>query len=504
MNSPQYILSHYINNYTNNYNNKNSNDNKLLDINKHLFQNYNIMTKDFSDLDMTIYYNKYDSKHKSPIEMATRSIILSNSSHKVLCYTCPTPIYNMDAVQYLWRNQDKPRETYVCYEGSLISVFNHNNKWYTASRKNIYKDEVIDVIDKLDETSVDKLDKTSVDKSNDNNTNNQYKMFLEVLKQDNYNSINEFTSKLNKQYSYHFVLLHHKNDNIVNYTSQFGAEYKKLCFIFARDIDTHVEVNPENTLMLDNSFISENIFYPKKINETDAKDFVANLSNINMTEQPEYEGIIIKLNNNILKLQSSAYQFHKAIGSEKNMYRGFLSLYQNNSLKNFFTADTMKFKKIVNPLNPTESFDTIGIIDALFKVITSELYHLFYIVWNDKGEHLNKELYNKLPKEYKDILFHVRGIYFANKNKHYGDDTILKMKDVYNFIKSVDTHVFEKFIRCRKLMLNWIRHEKSVNVDNFNKTLHHSEKVFYKLSAIYTTKLFPEIMPDDLPKFEEK
>jgi hypothetical protein len=58
------------------------------------------------------------------------------------------------------------------------------------------------------------------------------------------------------------------------------------------------------------------------------------------------------------------------------MFRGFLSLYQNNSLKNFFTNDMAKFKKIVNPLNPTESFDTIGIIDALFKVLTSELYEI--------------------------------------------------------------------------------------------------------------------------------
>ena len=124
------------------------------------------------------------------------------------------------------------------------------------------------------------------------------------------------------------------------------------------------------------------------------------------------------------------------------MFRGFLTLYQNNALKNFFKNENNEsknvFKKIVNPLNPSESFDTIGIIDALFKVITSELYHLFYTLWNDKGEHLNKELYNKLPKEYKDILFHLRGIYFANKVKHVGDESILKMKDVYNFIKSVE------------------------------------------------------------------
>ncbi len=468
MTSPQYVLAHYINSLNN-----------VNDINKHLYQNYNIMTKDFPDLDMTIYYNKYDNKHKTSIETSTRSVILS-SKHDVICYTCPTPIYNMDAVQYLWRNQDKPRETYICYEGSLISVFNYKDKWYVASRKNIYN-------------------------NSDSNSGGQYKMFLDVLKQDNYETIDDFTNKLDKKYSYHFVLIHHENDNIVNYVSQFGENYKKLCMIFVRDITTQKEINLDDlkSSELNVSFLSENIFLPKKIEDNQAQQFVSNISNINIINQPEYEGIIIKLNNNILKLQSSAYQFHKAIGSEKNMYRGFLSLYQNNSLKNFFTNDNAKFKKIVNPLNQTESFDTIGIIDALFKVLTSELYHLFYTIWTDKGTHLNKELYNKLPKEYKDILYHIKGIYYANKTKHIDDnESILKLKDVYNFIKSIDTHILEHFIRCRKLMLNWVRIEKTAEVEIFNKTLHHSEKVFYKLSAIYTTKLFPEIMPDDLPKFE--
>ncbi len=475
MDSPQYILSHYINGLT-----------KIDDINKHLFQNYNIMTKDFPELDMTIYYNKYDNKHKTSIEMATRSVVLNRTNHNVICYTCPTPIYNMDAVQYLWRNQEKPRETYVCYEGSLISVFNYNNKWHIASRKNIYNST-----------------NNSENNSQNINVGGQYKMFLEVLKQDNYESIDDFTNKLDKNYSYHFVLIHHENDNIVNYVSQFGENYKKLCVIFARDIKTQKEVKLED---MNVSFISDNIFFPKKIEDSQAQSFVSNITNTSIINQPEHEGIIIKINNNILKLQSSAYQFHKAIGSEKNMYRGFLSLYQNNSLKNFFTNDNAKFKKIVNPLNPTESFDTVGIIDALFKVLTSELYNLFYSMWNDKSEHLNKELYNKLPKEYKDILYHIKGIFYTNKIKHIEGDTdpILKLKDVYNFIKSIDTHILEHFIRCRKLMLNWVRLDKSTTVDIFNKTLHHSEKVFYKLSAIYTTKLFPEIMPDDLPKFEDK
>jgi hypothetical protein len=51
-------------------------------------------------------------------------------------------------------------------------------------------------------------------------------------------------------------------------------------------------------------------------------------------------------------------------------------------------------------------------------------------------------------------------------------------------------------------MLNWTRLESNdENVKKFTDSLHKCEKVYYKLAAIYTTKLFPEIMPDDIPTF---
>jgi hypothetical protein len=98
-------------------------------------------------------------------------------------------------------------------------------------------------------------------------------------------------------------------------------------------------------------------------------------------------------------------------------------------------------------------------------------------------------------------MFHLRGIQFSNKAKNLDTTPLLKLKDVYNYIKTIDVSIFEKFLRCRKLMLNWIRLEKSENVTLFTTSLHKCEKVYYKLTAIYTTKLFPEIMPDDLPTF---
>ena len=45
--------------------------------------------------------------------------------------------------------------------------------------------------------------------------------------------------------------------NIVNYKNEFGDNYKKLCFIFARDRNTHVEINSED---IDSLFVSENYF----------------------------------------------------------------------------------------------------------------------------------------------------------------------------------------------------------------------------------------------------
>jgi hypothetical protein len=478
---PQYLLSHYIKNLKNTDN-----------VNKYLYQKYNIMTKDFTG--MTIYYNKYDSKHKTTLESASRSVIMDDK-YNVLCYTCNTPLYNSDSIQYLWRNKDKEKTTYVCYEGSFMSVFSHNNEWYLASRKNILNiSNYININININIGEETKPDETG----------GQFKMFIDVLSQDN-KTINEFCSQLNPEYTYHFVLIHHQNKNIVDYETMFGKEYKKLCFIFARKQSTQEEIKPTD---VDSSFASESIILPTIINEETAQLFISKLADDNVMQSPDIEGLIIKVNNQVLKLQSSAYQFHKSIGSDKNMFRGFINLYQNNVLKKFFTNENNNniktvFKKIVNPMNTTESFDTMGMIDALFKVITSELHKLFYLLWNDNGSHDNKDLYKILPREYKDMMFHLRGVFFANKAKSQDDDNFLKMKDVYNFIKTIDISTFEGFIRCRKLMLNWTRVKKTddENVVKFVSTLYKCEKVYYKLAAIYTTKLFPEIMPEDMPTF---
>jgi hypothetical protein len=463
MESQQFILSNYIND--------------SLDYDKLLekLHSNGIRSKDYPDYNMTVLYNKYEVRNKSPLQMECRSVVIDRTNKSIICYSCPTPIYNIDAVNYMWRNQKSPKETYVCYEGSLLSLFNNNENWYVASRKCIYNKD-------SDETS-------------------QFKMFMDVLRKDGHSNLDSFTNTLDKDRSYHFVLIHHENENVVNYKKQFGDNYTKLCLIFTRNIKNHMEYDINES----NCITSGNIFIPSKIEDVDSMQEEA-LKNI--SEAPSTEGIIIRMNGKILKLQTSSYQFHKAIGSEKNMYRGFISLYQNNSLKQYFENNTNmeKFRKITNPLKVTESYDTIGIIDAVFKVCTSELLYLFNLLYDTTGTPTNKTLYNILPNEYKNMLFHVRGIFIQNKKKGTSwpppqNHSFLRISEIYNLLKTIDVTSFENFIRMRKLMMNWVRLEESNNNDLqlFHSTFYHNDKIFYKLSSIYTIKLFPDIMPDNIP-----
>lgn len=471
MESNNFLINNYIKNNI-------TEDNDITTLQSNLSK-MGILLKDYENENLILLYNRYENKNKGPIELECRSIVLNRTTFEIVCYSCPTPIYNIDALNYLVRNPNSKKDIFMCYEGSLLSVYNFNDKWYLSSRKCLDANNSIV------------------------NNKSHYDMFLETIQQDGFETFDDFTKLLNTNYTYHFVLIHHLNENIVNYKNEFGNNYKKLCFIFARDSKTHQEINSED---IDSLFISDNIFLPRKLKDESSFDKSNQISDLN--ERPVDEGIVIKINNNLLKLQTLAYQFYKVIGPEKNLYRGFLRLYQTNNLQDYFSKypNADKYKKIVNPTNISESFDTIGIIDAVFKVSTSELFHLFNILWDKSDNHCNNELYKLLPKEYKEILYHLRGIYFQNKKKYENSTSTdyLRIQNVYNYVKNMDTNDFENFLRCRKLMLNWLRMDKkNKTLQSFGQSLykHQNEsKVCYKLVAIYSNKLFPEIMPDELPQ----
>ena len=442
-----------------------SKENVIDDLRKSLM-NKNILSKDYPNENMILLYNKFENKNKSDLENECRSVILNRTTFEIICYTCNTPIYNVQAINYMLANNNIEKEIYKCYEGTLLSLFHFNNKWYISTRRCL-------------DSNVSLW-----------NNKSHFKMFEEILNEDNI-EFDNFTDILNKEYCYYFILIHHENKNIVDYTNVFGENYKKLCLAFVRNKETQEEI------ILDSlNFISNNIFLPEKVD--DIQSFDQENKSYKLDEKPSSEGLIIKIKKNnkfkLLKLQNFNYQFHAAMGNKKNIFLGFIYLYQNNKLVNYLNENKNfdQFKKIINPINTSESYDTIGIVDAIFKVLTSELFNLFNIFWNNKtNNHENSALYKILPNEYKNILFGLRGLYFKNKS--------LKLNHIYNYLKkSINCNELEKLLRIRKLMINSVKKDNNnPNMKLFLSASKNCDKVHLKLIAIYTNILFPEIMPDD-------
>ena len=481
MDSPINFISSFIEEL------KNNNDLLTVDIVITEFYKKSVMAKYYEEEKLLLVYHKYDIPAKSILEKMCRSLVIDTETWKILSYSCQNPICNKEAQQLLLNSNQTEFKYHRCYEGSLLSLFNHNDKWYLSTRRCLNSKD-----SKWNETS-------------------HWDMFNSVLTKDNL-SFDEFCSHLDPTCGYHFVLIHYNLKNIVNYTKEFGPEYTKLCLVFIRNKETQEELDLSQFPKSNNIFIASEVDIDQFSNENKKID-------VNVDNEGIVTKIIINNTSYLLKLQTLSYQFFKAMGSNSNIYKGYIHLYQSNTLKEYLSNDENKnLGKINNPYKSDECFDIIGIVDSVFKVLTSELFELFKLLWNFKtNHHQNVELYKILPKEYKDILFALRGLYFQVKTSNMTEPikVMFGIKNIYNFIKELNVEQICALLRQRKLMFNWIIisentqsppikvneniTKSSEELKLFRKISEKCDKVHCKLIAIYINKLFPDIISTDLP-----
>ena len=205
----------------------------------------------------------------------------------------------------------------------------------------------------------------------------------------------------------------------------------------------------------------------------------------------------------MVKLQYNVYQFYQSSSfgqntTKINQIQGLIHLYQIDKLQEFFTQNPeSSHKKIINPTNSDEEFDIVGIIDAVFKTLSIELFELFKILCDiktGKQSPTKTELYNSLPKEYKDILYAIRGVYYKKKALKFTEEdktnNLLKYNDIYTLIKYLSTETIIAFLRQRKLMLNKLLPD-FVSVNATCEKINLKYKMHNKLTDILTNTLFP-------------
>ena len=105
---------------------------------------------------------------------------------------------------------------YESYDGTNIVVFNWKNKWYYSTSKNI-----------------------DMFQSKFTNNTSHGSMFLDALKSDK-SELDLFEKELNENYNYNFLIVHHNNKYIIDYTNLFGNKYSKLIFTDSKDKNTQI------------------------------------------------------------------------------------------------------------------------------------------------------------------------------------------------------------------------------------------------------------------------
>jgi hypothetical protein len=370
------------------------------------------------------------------LENNTRSCILEKDTLKLLTTQFNKIIYNAEAIKFLEKYDWKKVVVEKCYEGTTILVYHHNDKWYVSTRR---------CLDARESTWV------------------KYKSYREMFDEA---ITNKFSyDDLNKDYCYYFILLHHKNKNIVNY-SYLGDEYIEVIHTMTIEKYTIKEIDYT---------INDTVLKTEIIKFDSKEDMLKSLCDIdddNKTKKKiTMEGFIIKAYDDevrsssftILKVQTDIYQkLMKLKPNNSNTYQSYMELYQKDKLKEYLVY----FNKYSNLI--------IRRIHLSMRNLSIEILNLYH----NTRKKQNEGVYNNLKEQYRKVLYGLHGIYIQMRKHGFQNDIQMETQksvtihDVYFYLKSLPVDQLKQLFHERLDLIKEGKIDAYINKDClFTKTI---------------------------------
>lgn len=301
-------------------------------------------------------YKRKDVNQFKELYNECRSVILDFSTPEVILHKAsPIP----ETITYDEIKNNKLTECTIAYDVTTVYVY-YTSEWMFSTSTC-----------------------TNIDHSKFNHPIKNYGvMFDEILPF----SREEFKNKLNPSYVYTFGILHYDNKKYIDYTSEFGENYKKLILMGVKEKFTLKTVDTTIPELADITII------PQKLQLQDA------------LQLPDIYGIIFKDNNTIYRASSHQILFKEETDfGYFNVWRNMIWIYQKN-LDDFHISDYLSTynKTIEYPtdnngeqLDPTYLIHTtmITIRDILFNLYTTTT--VYYKNYNRFK--MSKDIDSKLP-----------------------------------------------------------------------------------------------------------
>lgn len=352
---------------------------------------------------LMLIFSPTNSRTENDLDNSIKSVIIDKKTLTPIATQFNKLFYNNDTINFISSKNWENVKIKYCYEGTMILVFYMYDQWYFCTRK---------CLDAKKSSWIKGI--------------SYYDLFVESI--NGKFSIDE----LDKNNCYHFIIVHHKNKNIVDYTHELGHHYKNIVLAMTSKLKTFERIEYfindkiiySKTLQFNN--ISEVEHYLKEISENDTRNKVIST-----------EGLIFEFYENnvltLLKLQTPIYKYISELKPNvSNVNSLLLELYQKNKLCE------------LAPFFTNQSGIVITRIHNAMKTISQEILNIYHATRSHKDE----KLYEILPSSYKCVLYAIHGIYIEkrkkeqqqNKVSELGDHKSITVHDVYNYLKIMEPH----------------------------------------------------------------
>lgn len=421
MSSSTYTLYNLIEETYNRYNNNQNNKDYrtiLLEILKEKHFYPSIKVKKFKDDNNLCLlhnsYKSYDIENFKELYDDCRSIILDFSrsigNNVVISYANSIPIRSTIS-NYLNNIYEITDKCYMAMDGTLISVYYHNGKWNFGSSccpdinnsKFSHPSKTHGYM--LDEVLYE-IYKSNVD-INDPNISS-------VLR-------NLFTSNLSPLFSYEFVLVHHENIHIIDYSNELGNNYKYLYHINTKN---RISLQEEN---IDNKPLEYlGIKYPLRFE---------NLHNgIDYIIKNDYSIIIKKINGKLYKISNDKILHYEEVNANNyNIWYNFIYIYMLQKPNYNINEYIQEFLVNNQNYNINEYTNSYNEINLIFNTLTDILYNLYISTTNYYPKYKRFKVNLDIDKTFNPIIrFHLAQLRYQQVSIYL--KAIITKEQVFNYL----------------------------------------------------------------------
>jgi hypothetical protein len=343
-----------------------------------------------------------------------------------------------------YRNQQEDGDVCtVSYEGTVISVYFYKEKWYfsTSSCPFINRSRYVHPTKRhgtmLDE-ALAQLFETEAPSDTSSETAEAATETAETPADASVELRSRFTALLNPEKVYFFILVHHENNHIMNYTEEFGEGYAKLVHIMTRDKATQEECVLPDAIFTEPPYANTIKYSRVFASPAEAIEWMTATApgSGSGASAPNFGIIVKKPNGKLLKVASTEmlYREQEDLGNP-NPWLNMLWVYIQN--KPHYHVNQYIDKYCPNIMFPVDKFGRtlapVYMIHTIICTIRDCLYQSYVYTTKYYPQFnrwkMNKELDGALPKI---IRFHLSQLRNIQVSTHSG--TYLNAHAIYHYL----------------------------------------------------------------------